>query len=254
MESVLSGVLTSPGVLGGLIIDDAGHVLVWSLPAMFDQAQVALAATLLAEQSIGLEDATGGAKAGELRFELGRLIVRPVGERLIVLTCEHSVNQQMLAIALNVAAKKLERLPSTPAPAAATPLELSPPVTSGTGWGFMPLPVENGKQLLRVIILEKTAGLFWESMEEHISVNRATCRSIWRHYHSNPSKKFILSNPKNKVTSIVPLQVIESDKDGLYDGAVLMTLAAAEHLKAKEGDQVTVEVPKGTGLFGWEGI
>jgi hypothetical protein len=91
-------------------------------------------------------------------------------------------------------------------------------------------------------------------MEEHISVNRATCRSIWRHYHSNPSKKFILGNPKTKTTSVVPLQIIENDKENRYDGVVLMTLAAAEHLGVREGDQVTVEVPKGTGLFGWEGI
>lgn len=176
MESVLSGVLTSQGVLGGLIIDEAGHVLVQSLPAMFDQEQVAVAATVLAEQLIGLEEVTGGVRTGELRFDLGRLIVRPAGERSIALICEHGANQQMLAIALNVASKKLEKLPAVPeaVSAAATPRELSPPTPSGTGWTFMPLSVENGKQLLRVKIIEKTAGTYWESMEEHISVNRAT--------------------------------------------------------------------------------
>jgi hypothetical protein len=35
---------------------------------------------------------------------------------------------------------------------------------------------------------------------------------------------------------------------------VLITLAIAEHLKVKEGDPVVVEVPTGTGIFGWEGI
>lgn len=257
MESVLSGVLTSQGVMGGLIMDDTGHVLVQSLPAMFDQGQVAAAATVLAEQQIGLEEVTGGVRMGELRFELGKLIVRPVAERSIVLICEHGSNLQMLGIALNVAAKKIEKMPvqqaSSVAPIA-PPRELSPPTPSGTGWTFMPLTVENGKQLLRVMIIEKTAGTYWDSMEEHISVNRATCRSIWRHYNSNPSKKFILGNPATKVTSIIPLQIIENDKENMYDGMVLMTLAAAEHLGVKEGDQVTVEVPKGTGLFGWEGI
>lgn len=250
MESVLRGVLTSPGVMGGLITDDTGQVLVQSLPAMFAQEQVVAAAAVLAEQQIGLEEMTGGVRLGELRFELARVIVRPVAERSMVVICEHGINLQMLSIALNVAAKKLEKLPAAPA----TPRELSPPTQSGTGWTFMPLALENDKQLLRVMIIEKTAGTFWESMEEHISVNRATCRSIWRHYNSNPSKKFILGNPKTKVTSNIPLQIIENDKENKYDGVVLMTLAAAEHLGVKDGEQVTVEVPKGTGLFGWEGI
>ncbi len=253
MESMLSGVLTSPGVMGGLITDDTGRVLVQSLPAMFVQEQVVAAAAALAEQQIGLEEMTGGVRLGELRFELARVIVRPVAERSIVLICEHGANLQMLSIALNVAAKKLEKLPA-PAAVTVAPRELSPPTQSGTGWTFMPLAIDNGKQLLRVVIIEKTAGTFWESMEEHISVNRATCRSIWRHYNSNPSKKFILGNPMTKVTSSIPLQIIENDKENRYDGAVLITLAAAEHLGVKDSDQVTVEVPKGTGLFGWEGI
>lgn len=257
MESVLGGVVTSQGVMGGLIMDDTGRVLVQSLPAMFDQDQVAAAAAVLAEQQIGLEEATGGVRLGELRFELGKLIVRPVAERSIVLICEYGANLQMLSIALNVASKKLEKMPLSPAVSSAStasPRELTPPTSSGTGWTFMPLSVENGKQLLRVLILEKTAGMFWESMEEHISINRATCRSVWRYYNSNPSKKFILGNPKTKMTSIVPLQIIENDRENMYDGVVLLTLAAAEHLGVREGDQVTVEVPKGTGLFGWEGI
>jgi len=257
MESVLSGVLTSQGVMGGLIMDDSGRVLVESLPSLFDKDQVAHAASVLAEQQIGLEEFTGGMRLGELRFELGKLIVRPVTERSLVLICEHGANLQMLSIALNVAAKKIEKMPLTTVAGsgtAAVPRELTPPTPSGTGWTFMPLAVQNGKQLLRVSILEKTGGTFWESMEEHISVNRATCRSIWRYYSSRPSKKFILSNIRSGASSNIPLQIIEHDKENLYDGVVVMTLAAAEHLGVKDGDQVAVEVPKGTGLFGWEGI
>lgn len=257
MESILSSVAASQGVMGGLIMDDAGRILVQSLPEMFDPSQVATATAALAEQQIGLEEGTGGVRLAELRFELGKVISRPVGERSIVLICDHAVNLQMLLIALNVASKKLEKMPVTQADAFTPvnrPKELTPPSHSGTGWTFMPLPVENGKQLLRVAILEKTGGTFWESMEEHISVNRPTCRSIWRHYSSNPSKKFILTNPKTGASSNIRLQVIENDKENQFDGVVLMTLAAAEHLGVKEGEQVYVEVPKGTGIFGWEGI
>lgn len=257
METVLRSVVTSPGVIGGMITDDAGHLLVRSMPDMYESDQLARVSALLMEQQYGLEDTTGGVRQTEIRFEFGKLIARSVGERSLVLLCDPGVNLQVLSIALNVASKKLEKLPAQSAVAqapAAGPKSLTPPLQSGTGWTFMPLQVENGMMFLQVQVVEKSAGTFWDSMKEQISVNRATCRSIWRHYSSRPSKKFSLTNPRNKVNTIAPLYIIEDDKENIYDGRVLITLAAAEHLQVKKGDRVMVEVPKGTGLFGWEGI
>ncbi len=257
METVLRSVVTSPGVIGGMIADDSGQLLVRSMPDMYDSGQLARVGTLLMEQQFGIEEATGGVKQSEIRFELGKLITRTAGERSLVLLCEPGVNIQVLSIALNVAAKKLEKLPVQPVtqqPAAAQPSQMTPPLQSGTGWTFMPLQIESGKMLLQVQIVDRTGGTFWSSMEEHVSVNRATCRSIWRHYSSRPSKKFLLTNPRNELNSIISLDIIEDDKENIFDGRALITLAAAEHLQLKEGDRVMVEVPKGTGLFGWEGI
>ena len=257
METVLRSVVTSPGVIGGMIADDAGQLLVRSIPDLYDSGQLAKVATLLMEQQFGLEEATGGVRLTEIRFELGKLIARSVGERSLILLCEPGVNIQVLSIALNVAAKKLEKLPvqsSAPQASSVQPSQMTPPLQSGTGWTFMPLQVENGKMLLQVQIVDRTGGTFWSSMEEHVSVNRATCRSIWRHYSSRPSKKFLLTNPRNNTNSIISLDIIEDDKESLFDGRVLITLAAAEHLQVKDGDRIIVEVPKGTGLFGWEGI
>jgi predicted regulator of Ras-like GTPase activity (Roadblock/LC7/MglB family) len=257
METVLRGVVTSPGVIGGIITDDAGQLLVRSMPDMYDSSQLAHIGALLMEQQFGLEDATGGVRQSEIRFELGKLVARSAGERSLVLLCEPGVNIQVLSIALNVAAKKLEKLPVQPAvmqSSAAQPSQMTPPLQSGTGWTFMPLQIENGKMLLQVQIVDRTGGTFWSSMEEHVSVNRSTCRSIWRHYSTRPSKKFSLTNPRSNINSIISLDIIEDDKENIFDGRVLITLAAAEHLQLNEGDRVMVEVPKGTGLFGWEGI
>jgi predicted regulator of Ras-like GTPase activity (Roadblock/LC7/MglB family) len=257
METILRSVVTTPGVIGGMITNDVGQLLVRSMPDMYDSDQLGKVATFLMEQQYGLEDVTGGVKQSEIRFELGKLVARYTGEKSLVLLCEPGVNLQVLSIALNVAAKKMERLPAQPAvpqAAAAQPKALTPPLQSGTGWTFMPLQIEQGKMLLQAHIVEKNAGNFWDSMEEQISVNRATCRSIWRHYSTRPSKKFSLTNPRTNINTIVPLYVIEDDKENIYDGRVLITLATAEHLQIKEGEQVMLEVPKGTGLFGWEGI
>lgn len=271
MESVLSAVLTSPGVMGGMITDDSGRVLVRSLPGMFDPDNVAEALAALVEQQIGLDDATGGVRLSEIRFELGKVVSRPVGERNIVLVCENSANIQILSIALNVASKKLEKLQQTKPesretpqsstsansatlPSDSRPKELTSPLRADTGWTFMPLQVANGKMLLRIRIIEKSGGTFWDSMEETVSVNRATCRSIWRHYNSRPSKKFSLKNHNSGQSTIAPLNVIEDDRECLYDGQALITLAVAEHLQLLDGELVEVDVPTGTGIFGWEGI
>ena len=248
METVLRSVITSPGVIGGMVTDDSGHVLVRVMPDMYDSAQLARVSTLLLEQQFGLEEATGGVRQAEIRFELGKLVSRVVDNRVLVLLCDPASNVQMLSIALNVASKKLEKLPSER-------VVLQPAASqSSAGLTSAPLQIEDGKLLLQVRIVEKSAGTFWASMEEQVSVNRSTCRSIWRHYSSRPSKKFLLSNLRNKTETIAPLYIIEDDKENLFDGRVLITLATAEHLKVQEGDTVMVEVPKGTGLFGWEGI
>jgi predicted regulator of Ras-like GTPase activity (Roadblock/LC7/MglB family) len=257
MEAVLRSAVTSPGVIGGLIANDAGQLLVRSMPDLYDSTQLSRVSTILMEQQFGLEDATGGIKQAEIRFDLGKLIVRSVGDKILVLLCEQGTNVQVLSIALNVASKKLEKIPA-PLPHAhsgtTSPTALTPPLQSGTGWTFMPLQVEDGKMLLQVHIVEKNAGNFWDSMSEQVSVNRATCRSIWRHYSTRPSKKFTLTNPKNKVNTTTPLYIIEDDKENMYDGRALLTLAIAEHLQLNEGDRVVITVPIGTGVFGWEGI
>ncbi|MDK9719414.1 MAG: hypothetical protein OEL57_16145 [Trichlorobacter sp.] len=115
METILRSVVTSQGVIGGMIANDSGQLLVRSLPDMYDSDQLGRVCGLLTEQQLGLEDATGGVRQAEVRFELGKLIARSVGERLLVLLCEPGANVQMLLIALNVAAKKLEKLPHVPA-------------------------------------------------------------------------------------------------------------------------------------------
>jgi len=137
MESILRGVLASPGVIGGLVMDDAGRILAQTLPELFDREQVAGAAVVLAEQQVGLEEFTGGVRTGELRFELGKLILRPVADRSIVLICEHGANLQMLSIALNVAAKKLEKVPALPPVATVVAQEKAKPV-SQPGYNDIP--------------------------------------------------------------------------------------------------------------------
>lgn len=111
METVLKSVVNSPGVVGGMITDGDGRVLTSLMPTIYDAEQLARTGALLLEQQFGLEDATGGVKQAEVRFELGKLVTRSARERTLIMLCEPEVNLQVLSIALNVAAKKMEKLP-----------------------------------------------------------------------------------------------------------------------------------------------
>jgi hypothetical protein len=63
-----------------------------------------------------------------------------------------------------------------------------------------------------------------------------------------------ISNCTSGASKHVPVTVIQHDRDHSYDGKLLVTLALAELLKVKEGDQIRAEVVVGGGYFGWEGI
>jgi hypothetical protein len=108
--------------------------------------------------------------------------------------------------------------------------------------------------LLTCEIIVKTAGTFWDSMSDHASVNRNTALEVSNFFNTGPFKKLTLTNRTSGANKHVPVSVIQHDRDHAYDGKVLVTLALAELLKVKEGDQIRAEVVHGGGFLGWEGI
>lgn len=48
----------------------------------------------------------------------------------------------------------------------------------------------------------------------------------------------------------IPVSVLPRDRDGAYDGKMSPSKSLFESLRAKEGDQVRVEIVTGGGLFG----
>lgn len=135
------GLTTVPGVMGGMLTDDQGNVLAHTFPPYFDPASLKDAAGLLQDNTAGLQDVTGGVKLYDVRFELGRLIIKTLPRLFVVVLCQPTVNLQLLFISMNVAIKKIEKLapeqflvpsaktavsPSTP-PAAVVKATQSPP-------------------------------------------------------------------------------------------------------------------------------
>jgi predicted regulator of Ras-like GTPase activity (Roadblock/LC7/MglB family) len=126
--------------MGGLLSDDKGNVLAHSFPPYFDASTLKDAAGLLQDNTAGLQDVTGGVKLYDIRFELGRLIIKTLPHLFVVVLCQPTVNLQLLFISMNVAIKKIEKLSpeqfviqalkpnvSAPGPAAKAPEKSSAP-------------------------------------------------------------------------------------------------------------------------------
>ena len=262
MQSIMLGLTTVPGVLGGMLSDERGNILAHSFPPYFDAGTIKGAAELFQDNTIGLQDITGGVKAFDIRFELGRLIIKTLPHMFIVVLCQPAVNIQLLYISLNVAIKKLEKLSIDNHPVQ-TALQTTPQSTIATAARSISAApayseyraISDAKGvLLTCETMKKTAGTFWESMTDNASVNRDTALEISNFFKTGPFKKLTITNRSNGISKHVPISVIQHDRDRVYDGKIILTQSLTELLSIKEGDQLRVEVISGGGILGWEGI
>lgn len=266
MQAIMLGLTTVPGVMGGMLSDERGNVLAHSFPPLFDQGTLSGVADMLLDNTVGLQEATGGVKLFDMRFELGRIIIKTLPRMFLLVLCQPSVNVQLLLISINVAIKKLEKLSIDnllvqAAPQALPQVQVSPsPIPASSRVSVAPVysdyrALSDAKGvLLTCEIIKKTAGTFWDSMTDQASINRNTALEVSNFFSTGPFKKLTITNRASGDSKHIPVTVIQHDRDHSYDGKVLVTLALAELLKVKEGDQVRAELVVGGGFFGWEGI
>jgi predicted regulator of Ras-like GTPase activity (Roadblock/LC7/MglB family) len=263
MQAIMLSLTSVPGVMGGMLSDEQGNVLAHSFPPYFDTGTIKGVADLLQDNTDGLQEITGGVKLFDIRFELGRLIIKTIPHKFIVILCQPNVNVQLLLISLNVAIKKLEKLSinllDKSGQQAAPQIQLQPgatphPVSAAPAYsGYRALTDTKGV-LLTCETMKKTGGTFWESMADNASVNRDTSLEISNFFKTGPFKKLTLTNSTTGNSKHVPVTVIQHDRDHIYDGKIILTQALTELLKVNEGDQIRVEVVKGGGILGWDGI
>ena len=114
MQPLLESLSTMPGVVGSLVCAQDGRLLAHAFPAVFDEAALREAATVLADGATGLETVTGPISIVDLRYAQARMIVRPMTGGHLLLLCAPSVNVPALVISLTVATKKIEKLMAEP--------------------------------------------------------------------------------------------------------------------------------------------
>lgn len=263
MQAIMLGLTSVPGVMGGMLSDERGNVLAHSFPPYFDPGTIKGAAELLQDNTVGLQDVTGGVKLFDIRFELGRLIIKTLPHMFVVVLCQPTVNIQLLYISLNVAIKKLERLSIDhllvqTAQQAVPHIQIQPVAAVAPravpAYSDYRAVTDAKGVLLACETMKKTAGTFWESMTDNASINRDTALEISNFFKTGPFKKLTLTNRTTGISKHVPISVIHHDRDHAYDGRIILTQSLTELLNAKEGEQIRVEVVTGGGILGWEGI
>lgn len=110
MQSILSQLITVPGVVGGMIYDEAGTLLSKTFPPLFDDSLLEKAARVLVDGAAGLETVTGKVGMLDMRFADARIVVRPMAGAHLVLLCAAQTNLQLLNISTSVALPKIEKL------------------------------------------------------------------------------------------------------------------------------------------------
>lgn len=235
MEQVLQQINTLPGVVGSLATFADGRVAASVFPPIFDEPIIREATGSLAaiRERLQLGDSLD---LLDLRYANGRILVKPLAGGLLLLLCTKEVNLQILAISLNVAMKKLEKLvlgrgagtasevqARESRPAAPEPEAVSGALTLTAGH-LIPAEADKGFDQLGMV-----------------AMNQTTAHRVSSFFGSGSFKKITLFNDANGKSGSFPVMVVNDDENR-YDGMAILCKAIERKLDAKAGEPLRVEV------------
>lgn len=226
MEQVLQQINTLPGVVGSLVTDADGRVAASVFPPLFDEPIIKEATGSLAAISERLQ-LGDSLDLLDLRYANGRILVKPLAGGLLMLLCTKDVNLQVLAISLNVAMKKLEKLvlgrASASLPTAGGREEVSGALTLTAGH-LIPAEADKGFDQLGMV-----------------AMNQLTAHRVSSFFGSGSFKKVTLVNDANGKSGSFPVMVVNDDENR-YDGMAILCRAIEKKLDAKVGEPLRVEI------------
>ncbi|GLH66767.1 roadblock/LC7 domain-containing protein [Geothrix edaphica] len=114
-KEILHQILGVPGAIGTLVFSTEGAVLASDFPDHYSIGTIQNMVQLLSEDFLVQQALEGEGGGLDLRFNGGRVILRPVPKGAILALCNGSVNAQLMNLALLQAAHRLEKaLPTAP--------------------------------------------------------------------------------------------------------------------------------------------
>jgi len=254
MESVLKHINMVPGVIGSFMCNHDGQPLARSFPPTTDPSYLERASAILGEIAEGLQGQAFGPQLIDRNFDVGRVIVKQIPEGFLVIFCTNSINVQLLAISLNVAqnsiTKLMQRRQSQPSHQDPEPQTLPYEKPAQVQLSDRQLRKDGKGVILTIDSMKMSTNLKWNQMEENIAISSKLALEIKNTLQSGQFKKIKLSNKvtgKSKSFSVI---TFERDDSQLFDDKIVLTLAAAEILQTKPGDEIIAEPVTG-GFFGW---
>ena len=250
MDKVLQQVNLVQGVIGSLVGNNEGELLVNAFPPLFDTNILQNAAGLAVDSMAGVSEFAGGVDMIDLQCSEGRIIIKNMPKGFLLLLCAGTFNMQILSITLNMAAGKLNAALATgshiPLPPASANAGQQVPAKSGDG----SLQRDGKGFILTVESLGASAKLPWDQMQEGVAISKNLSKQICGLLEVDVIKKMKLTNKTTKISKTFNnVRIFERDTAQSFDDNITITLATAESLKTKPGDELVVEINVG-GLFG----
>ena len=254
MEAILRQLNCVPGVVGSCICTEDGKITARDIPPRFDDATLLNAAGILSDSILDVDDVSGHFDLLDLRYGDGRIVVKTAHRYFLMLVCARTVNLQLLTLSLNVAAKKVGKAIAAAPAGTAQQGNDTLPATTAIPTGPVQIRTTGKGVLLQASLLKSTANTYWDHMLDTVAINRRTALEISNFFHAGSFKKIKLTHQASGNSKVFKVRIIADDKDHLFDGITIISLAIAESLHAREGDLLLSELTIGGGIFGWEGI
>lgn len=113
-HEILHQVLSIPGAVGAMAYSPEGAVLAADFPASYPMESLRGMARLLAEDFMVRQALQGDEGGLDLRYNGGRLVLRPFSKGAILALCGGAANVQLVSLALVQAAHRLEKVEAAP--------------------------------------------------------------------------------------------------------------------------------------------
>lgn len=230
MRDILQHINSIEGVIGSAVFSQTGEVLVHAFPVLIDAASLKKAAELTLECAHGLQ-ISQCLEILDMRYADGRVVVKKFPGALLFLLCAKNINLQILAITLNLAAKKLEAKISADAAVNRQVDTQSEPPKAVQEDGILRLRISH--------LANKQASASFDSLGM-IAISQPTFQSI-NDFFKSSFKKLTLTNVGSGASGIFPVMVMK-DMDQQYDGTIVVGPGIEKKLKVSEGDKVEVTI------------
>lgn len=245
MVHVLEQINKIQGVIGCFVCDGDGRLLGQALPLIYNEILVQEAAAIIADSVIGINDATGGGASFDLRFNIGRIIVRPIQNSYLLLLCKPKLNVPLLNISLNVVQKKLEKAIQTIYDQPKSDHKAKSAMSSPEPANTRELRLNDRGVVLTVDTIYAPSKIRWNQTEKEAAINNILALQLAAIFKTGPFKKIKLTNNDTKISKVLKIITYESDSGQFLNYTVGLTTAASEALAVKPGDTITAESATG---------